>query len=125
MEHNELFLKRFTENGNKITKILTWSLFAVPINAITSNTLVLLPDLYYSTHPKSKSEKTRLFSDIEIGKMLKSLVFFDNGICVISKYHPDESGEFIPINVVDKRDNMYSDAMKHFYTLWNRSFDCN
>lgn len=124
MQNSELFLKRFTENGNKITKILSWSLFAVPKNAISSNTLVLLPDLYYSSHHPSKSKNVKLFNDNE--KVINSLIFLNNNnysICVIAEYAPDENGEFKVINVVDNKDSRYTEALKYFNQIWNKSVD--
>lgn len=128
-------LKYFHENGWVIVKIMSWSLASFPKGSITVDTEVLLPELnsahflerasickydpqnIYISYNMCNSLKIRLFDE----KICESLIFYDNGKCIVSKYLDDKNGDFSPCKIITNDSTEFYEKEKNFQDLWEKS----
>lgn len=127
--------KYFSEYGKKIIKVLAWSLTNIPRECITNETLVLLPKLeseYFVERanlcgydPRNIHISYNMCNAINIKlfdkKISESLIFYDDNLCIVSKYLETQCGDFSPCKLIRKDDEEYINKQEYFQNLWNNS----
>ncbi len=118
-----------------IDKIISWSLKSIPCELLTSDTIILLPNISspayidrantigYSPENIKTSYDRCNYTNLKLFNehITKSVIFLTNNQCLVSDYLLDKSGDNSPITIIHNNCDEYSEILKWFDDMLNKS----